>query len=134
MRLKTMRSARRTLAISRVLAIICRASRGPRPPAKQRTAPTRRCSTTVAEDTIQKMERDGFAVLETTLLTPHRFPDEAREFVPQRATLTLIEAASKRGADLDRLDFYEIASRNPGRLTCGWMKRILLDKNNLTTR
>ena len=26
----------------------------------------------------------------------------------------LIEAASKRGADLDRLDFYEIASRNPG--------------------
>ena len=59
------------------------------------------------------MERDGFAVLETTLLTPHIL-NEARDFVLARHS-DLIEAASKRGADLDRLDFYEIASRNPGR-------------------
>ena len=59
------------------------------------------------------MERDGFAVLETTLLT-RPVLDAARDFVLARHS-TLIEAASKRGADLDRLDFYEIASRNPGR-------------------
>ena len=59
------------------------------------------------------MERDGFAVLETTLLTPPIL-NEARDFVLTRHS-DLIEAASKRGADLDRLDFYEIASRNPGR-------------------
>ena len=103
---------RRNLAIAAlaVLPISCCALR---PPAKQRTTPTRRCSTTVAGDTVQKMERDGFAVLETTLLTPHIL-NEARDFVLARHA-TLIEAASKRGADLDRLDFYEIASRNPGR-------------------
>ena len=59
------------------------------------------------------MERDGFAVLETTLLT-RPVLDAAHEFVMKRHA-TLIEAASKRGANLDRLDFYEIASRNPGR-------------------
>ena len=32
-------------------------------------------------------------------------------------------AASKRGANLDRLDFYEIASRNPVALICGLMKK-----------
>ena len=102
---------RRNLAIAAlaVLPISCCALRPPAPA----TTPTRRCSTAVAEDTKQKMERDGFAVLETTLLTPHIL-NEARDFVLARHS-DLIEAASKRGADLDRLDFYEIASRNPGR-------------------
>ena len=92
-----------------VLAISCAL----RPPAKQRTAPTRRCSTAVAEDTVQKMERDGFAVVETTLLT-RPVLDAAHEFVMKRHA-KLVAAAAKRGANLDRLDFYEIASRNPGR-------------------
>ena len=95
-----------------VLAIISRALQ---PPAKQRTVPTRRCSTAVAEDTIQKMERDGFAVVETTLLT-RPVLDAAHEFVMKRHA-TLVEAASKRGANLDRLDFYEIASRTPAAST-----------------
>ena len=102
---------RRNLALAAlaVLPIICRALR---PPATHRTAPTRRCSTAVAEDTKQKMERDGFAVLETTL-APHVL-DAAHEFVMKRHA-KLVAAAAKRGANLDRLDFYEIASRNPGR-------------------
>ena len=79
-----------------------------RPPAST-TATTRRRSTTVteterrmeesaaiAEDTIQKMERDGFAVVETTLLT-RPVLDAAHEFVMKRHA-TLIEAAAKRGA------------------------------------
>ena len=49
-----------------VLPIICRALR---PPAPIR-AKTRRRSTMITE-TERTMERDGFAVLETTLLTPH---------------------------------------------------------------
>ena len=72
-------------------------------------------SAAVAEDTKQRMERDGFAVLETTLLTPPIL-NEARDFVLARHA-TLIEAASKRGANLDRLDFYEIASRTPAAST-----------------
>ena len=79
-----------------VLAISCCALR---PPAKQRTAPTRRCSTTVAEDTVRTMERDGFAVIETKLLT-RPVLDAAHEFVMKRHA-TLIEAASKCGANLD---------------------------------
>jgi len=70
------------------------------------------CSTTVTE-TERKMERDGFAVLEAPLLTT-KILDAAHDFVLARHS-TLIEAASKRGSNLDRLDFYEIASRNPGR-------------------
>ena len=70
-------------------------------------------SAAVAEDTKQRMERDGFAVVETTLLT-RPVLDAAHEFVMKRHA-KLVAAAAKRGANLDRLDFYEIASRNPGR-------------------
>ena len=86
-----------------VLAISCCALQ---PPAPIR-AKTRRRSTTITE-TERRMERDGFAVLETTLLT-RPVLDAAHEFVMKRHA-KLVVAAAKRGADLDRLDFYEIAS------------------------
>ena len=107
-----------------VLAISCSALQ---PPAPIR-AKTRRRSTTVTAsepadvdeapgpvltETERRMERDGFAVVETTLLT-RPVLDAAHEFVMKRHA-KLVAAASKRGANLDRLDFYEIASRNPGR-------------------
>ena len=93
--------------IAALLTICCAL----RPPAPIR-AKTRRRSTTITE-VARTMERDGFAVLETQL-APHIL-NEARDFVLARHS-DLIEAASKRrGANLDRLDFYEIASRNPGR-------------------